>query len=247
MTVILELIAGSFIGAVLGFVGAGGAMLSVPILIYIFDIAPHRATVAALAIVFAAALSGLIPKARKREVLYKDAAVIWVIGSISNIWLASIAEHLSEKFITTGFALVLIIAGSTMLFPPRYAEMKRMSWPTLIVISLIIGSMTGLFGIGGGFLAIPVLVLAFNTPQAMAAGTSLLIIALNSMTALLAHHKVWSDVNWSTPFVMALSAVAVALWASHHSSRAHPVLLRKSFAILLYAISIFTFLKTWVI
>lgn len=247
MTIALELLAGSFIGAVLGFVGAGGAMLSVPILIYIFDIAPHRATVAALAIVFAAAVSGVIPKVRKREVLYKDAAVIWAIGSLSNIWLANIAEHLSERFITTGFALVLIIAGSTMLFPPRYAEMKRMSWPTLVVISLIIGSMTGLFGIGGGFLAIPVLVLAFNTPQAMAAGTSLLIIALNTMTALLAHYKVWSDVEWGTPLIIALAAVVVALWSSHHSSRAHPVLLRKSFAFLLYAIALFTLLKTWFI
>ena len=132
-----------------------------------------------------------------------------------------------------------------MLFPPRYAEMKRMTWPTLILISLVIGSMTGLFGIGGGFLAIPVLVLAFNTPQAMAAGTSLLIISLNSATALIAHYKVWSDVEWRTPLVIAIAAVGVALWASHHSSRANPVILRKSFAGLLYSISLFTLIKTW--
>ena len=245
MTVALELLAGAFIGAVLGFIGAGGAMLSVPILIYIFDLAPHRATVAALAIVFSAALAGLLPKMRKQEVLYKDAAIIWAIGSITNIWLANVAEHISEKFITTGFALILVLAGSTMLFPPRYAEMKRMTWPTLILISLVIGSLTGLFGIGGGFLAIPVLVLAFNTPQAMAAGTSLLIISLNSATALIAHYKVWSDVEWRTPLVIAIAAVGVALWASHHSSRANPVILRKSFAGLLYSISLFTLIKTW--
>lgn len=247
MTIALELLAGAFIGAVLGFVGAGGAMLSVPILIYLFNVAPHQATVSALAIVLSAALSGLIPKIRKREVLYKDAAIIWAIGSISNIWLAHVAEHISERFITTGFALVLILAGSTMLFPPRYAEMKRMSWPTLILISLLIGSMTGLFGIGGGFLAIPVLVLAFNTPQAIAAGTSLLIIALNSATALIAHQRVWSEIEWRAPFFMAVAAVIVALWASHHSSKTNPVILRKSFAGLLYSISLFTLVKTWFI
>ena len=247
MTIALELLAGAFIGAVLGFVGAGGAMLSVPILIYIFDVAPHRATVAALAIVLSAACAGLVPKIRKREVLYKDATIIWAIGSVANIGLASVAEHISERFITTGFALILIVAGSTMLFPPRYAEMKRMSWPTLILISLLIGSMTGLFGIGGGFLAIPVLVLAFNTPQTIAAGTSLLIISLNSATALLAHQRVWSDIEWRTPLVIAIAAVGVALWASHHSSRANPKVLRALFAGLLYAISLFTFVKTWFI
>jgi len=241
------LVAGAFIGAVLGFVGAGGAMLSMPILMYIFDFAPHQATVAALAIVFGAALSGALPKARKKEILYKEALTIWAIGSITNISLVTFAEHISEKVITTGFAGVLILAGSSMLFPPRYAEMKRMSWPTLIVISLLIGSMTGLFGIGGGFLAIPVLVLAFNNPQSIAAGTSLLIIALNSGTALLAHFRSWDEIAWSTPIVIALAAIGVAQWASHHSSHANPVVLRKSFALLLYSLALFTVAKTWFI
>ena len=76
MEIIAALLAGSFIGAVLGFVGAGGAMLSVPILIYIFDFTPHQATTAALAVVFLAALSGAIPKMVSKEILYRDALVI---------------------------------------------------------------------------------------------------------------------------------------------------------------------------
>ena len=70
MEILGALIAGSFIGAVLGFVGAGGAMLSVPILMYLFDFEPKLATTAALAVVFLAALSGAIPKARKKQILY---------------------------------------------------------------------------------------------------------------------------------------------------------------------------------
>jgi uncharacterized membrane protein YfcA len=79
MEILGALIAGSFIGAVLGFVGAGGAMLSVPILIYGFGFDAKQATTAALAVVFLAAASGVIPKARKKQVLYRDAFVILAI------------------------------------------------------------------------------------------------------------------------------------------------------------------------
>lgn len=247
MELLGALLAGSFIGAVLGFVGAGGAMLSVPILMYGFDIPIHRATIAALAIVCAAALSGASVKARRKEILYKEAATIWAIGSLANIYLATLSERIPENLIASGFSIVLMSAAISMLIQPRYEEMKRMSWPTLIAISLLIGSMTGLFGIGGGFLAIPVLVVAFHTPQSMAAGTSLLIIALNSATALLAHYPRWSDVNWTIPLVIAGAAVVVAQRASHHSSRANPVLLRQGFAVLLFMIAALTLVRTWLI
>ena len=81
----LAILSGAFIGAVLGFVGAGGAMVSVPILIYIFNFETTAATTAALAVVFLAALSGLIPKWRIKDVLVKEALVIWAIGLITNI------------------------------------------------------------------------------------------------------------------------------------------------------------------
>lgn len=241
------LLAGTFIGAVLGFVGAGGAMLSVPILIYLFDFSAHQATTAALAVVFAAAASGTIPKFRKKDLLIREALVIWALGSLTNIYLSTIADRISEKFITSGFAIVLTVAGTSMLFTPKYQEMKRMSHLTLFFISLVIGSMTGLFGVGGGFLAIPVLVLAFHTPQAKAAGTSLLIICLNSFTALIAHHALWREVSWRIPLFMALAAVVVAISASHHSSKVDAVVLRKAFAFLLYCIALFTIAQTWII
>jgi uncharacterized membrane protein YfcA len=103
MEILGALIAGSFIGAVLGFVGAGGAMLSVPILIYIFGYTPHHATTAALAVVFLASFSGAVPKMRLKEVLYRDALVIWGIGLITNLGFSSISDSLPESFITTGF------------------------------------------------------------------------------------------------------------------------------------------------
>jgi len=107
--------------------------------------------------------------------------------------------------------------------------------------------MTGIFGIGGGFLAIPVLVLFFGTPQKIAAGTSLLIISLNSLIALLAHFRVWSDVDWHIPALMAISAVIVATLSSHFGKVSSPESLRRAFAGLLFTIALFTVVQTWII
>ena len=245
MEIIGALIAGGAIGAVLGFVGAGGAMLSDPILRYGFGFDAKSATTAALAIVFLAALSGAIPKARKGQILYRDALVIVGLGLTTNLGFATIADDLSDSFISTGFALVLILAGLSMLRSPKFSEQTRMPVSVLIVISLVIGSITGLFGIGGGFLAIPVLVLFFGTPQAIAAGTSLLIIALNSFISFLGHHALWDSVEWHIPIFIGGAAVVVAQVASHYSAKTTPDTLRKAFAYLLLAISVFTIAQTW--
>jgi uncharacterized membrane protein YfcA len=245
MEILGALLAGSFIGAVLGFVGAGGAMLTVPILMYFFGFEPKLATTAALAVVFLASLSGLVPKARNKQVLYRDAFAISGIGLVTNFGFASIVSHIPDSFITTGFSTVLFIAGLSMLRTSKLDTHKRMPIPVLILTSLAIGSMTGLFGIGGGFLAIPVLVLFFGTPQAIAAGTSLLIIATNSLISFLGHHALWTDVKWHIPIFMGTAAIVVAQIASHYSGKAAARKPGKYFAILLLAVSLFTLGKTW--
>ena len=247
MLIIEGLLAGALIGSVLGFIGAGGAMLSVPILIYGFDYSASHATTAALAVVLLAASSGVIPKLKSKDVLIKEAIVIWGIGLISNISTSLIAHNLSEKFILTGFSLVLLVAGSSMLIKPFNSgpERKMPIW-ALILVSLAIGSMTGLFGIGGGFLAIPVLVLFFQVPQNKAAGTSLLIIALNSITAFFGHYKIWTEVNWKVPIAMAVSAVVISQLASGKSAGVSPAILKRAFAVLLFTISAITLLNAWV-
>jgi uncharacterized membrane protein YfcA len=247
MEIVTGLIAGGFIGAVLGFIGAGGAMLSVPILLYVFDFTPQTATTAALAVVLSAAISGLLPKIKSKEVLFREALIIWGLGLTTNILFSILAYRLSNSVLTTGLALVLIVAGSSMLIKPIAGTEKRVPLAWLILISLIIGMLTGLFGIGGGFLAIPILVLFFKVPQGKAAGTSLAIIAINSITAFFGHNRSWDDVDWKIPLVMAVAAVIVARLASIKSGQLNPALMKKGFAILLYSIAAFTLLQTWVI
>jgi uncharacterized membrane protein YfcA len=245
METALALIAGGFIGAVLGFVGAGGAMLSVPILLYIFDFTAIPATTGALAIVLLAALAGALPKARAKEILYRDALVIWSLGLVTNLATSVFAHRLSDTLITTGFAIVLLFAASTMLRKSKIQEHRRMSIPSLVLISLGIGALTGVFGIGGGFIVVPVLIHAFGTPPRIATGTSLVVICLNSITAFFGHYSHWHEVDWKYPLIIAASAVVVALLASHKQNTLNSDKSRKLFAGLLICISTFTLIQTW--
>ncbi len=240
------LLAGAFIGSVLGFIGAGGAMLAVPILIYIFGFTPHHATTASLAVVGLAATSGLLTKIRTREILYREALIIWGIGLITNLGFSSISDQLPDRFITTGFAIVLAFAGLSMIRNPLSTIHTRMPLPILILVSLIIGSVTGLFGIGGGFLAIPILVLFFGTPQIIAAGTSLLIIAMNSLTALLGRVATWNEIDWHVPVLMALSAIIISNIASRKASKSRPAALKPLFAFFLITLALFTLIESWI-
>lgn len=242
--IIAALLSGTFIGAVLGFIGAGGAMITVPILIYIFDFTPIQATTAALAVVFLAAIAGLIPKLKSNDVLIKEALTIWALGLFTNIGLGAIADSLPDTFILIGFSVVLVGAGLSMLRAPIKDHPEREISPIyLILLSLFIGALTGLFGIGGGFVAIPVLVLFFHTPQNKAAGTSLLIIALNCASAFLAKYQSWSEINWHYPIVMALVAILVAKISSKLAPKTPTIHLKKGFAFLLFAIALNTILQ----
>ena len=202
-------------------------------------------SIAALAVVIVAALSGLYPRYKKRNVLVREALIIWAIGTFANIPATNLVKHLSDGVLLTGFSAVIIFAGATMLQKPVSAPERPIPLPMLILLSLVIGSITGLFGIGGGFLAVPVLVLAFNTPQNKAAGTSLLVIVLNCSTALLAHQSSWSEINWRIPVLMGISAIAVGQWAGKRAGKINPIILRRSFALLLFALAAFTLTKTW--
>lgn len=246
--ILYALLAGSAIGLVLGFVGAGGAMLAVPMLIYIFEFTPLQATTAALLVVGSAALSGAIPKFSRGEVLVKEALTISALSITTNVTFAAIAPNLPAEAITSGLALVLLVAGWSMLQRPlKPGAERRMPVPVLVLLSLIIGVITGLFGIGGGFVAIPILVLFFNTPPAKAAGTSLFIIFLNSSIAFLVRQGSWSEVDWSLPLIMAVVAIVISRLGSHASSSLPQELLKRSFAGLLFAIAIFTLIETWFI
>jgi uncharacterized membrane protein YfcA len=215
----------------------------VPILFYLFDFSPAAATTAALAVVFLAAVAGLRPKFKSRDVLVKEALTIWLLGLITNIGFGLLVERIPDSVILIGFSVVLLGAAYSMLIKPiKDSPERKMSVWALVTLSLLIGSLTGLFGIGGGFLAIPVLVLFFHTPQNKAAGTSLLIIALNCLTALAAKFAIWSEIDWGYPLLISVAAVLVAGFASKKAAKTPTVHLKRGFAFLLIGLAGFTIL-----
>jgi uncharacterized membrane protein YfcA len=236
--ILTALLSGGFIGAVLGFIGAGGAMVSVPILLYLFDFTPVAATTAALAVVFLAAVAG-----KSKDVLVTEALTIWALGLLTNIGFGLIVAKIADELILIGFSLVLIGAAYSMLKAPiKDSPEKKIPVWALVLLSLLIGSLTGLFGIGGGFLAIPVLVLFFHTPQNKAAGTSLLIIALNCLTAFLAKFSIWQEIDWGYPVLISLAAVLIARYSSRLAAKSPTVHLKRGFAFLLIGLAGFTIL-----
>ncbi|MEY2871888.1 MAG: hypothetical protein RL526_28 [Actinomycetota bacterium] len=248
MELLMAIASGVLIGSVLGYVGAGGSMLAIPIFIYVYGLSPVAATTASLLVVFVGAASGALPKLRRNEILIKESLTIWAIGLITNLTGAYYLPRIDENVILTGFSLVLISAGVSMLIPsPAESSERKVSPVALVGISLIIGALTGLFGIGGGFLAIPILVLFYNVSPARAAGTSLFIIMINTLTGFFAHYRHWDEVNWLIPGVIATVALLVSRFASHHSSRLSPATLKRAFALFVFAIALFTLVDTWVI
>jgi uncharacterized membrane protein YfcA len=218
-------------------------MVSVPILLYFFNFSPAAATTAALAVVFLAAVAGLRPKFKSKDVLIKEALTIWLLGLITNIGFGLLTKSIPDSVILIGFSIVLLGAAYSMLVTPiKDLPERKMSVWALVTLSLLIGSLTGLFGIGGGFLAIPVLVLFFNTPQNKAAGTSLLIIALNCLTALAAKFAIWSEIEWGYPLLISVAAVLVAGFASKKAAKTPTVHLKRGFAFLLIGLASFTIL-----
>jgi uncharacterized membrane protein YfcA len=244
--IVLALICGVAIGSILGFVGAGGSMVAVPMLIYVFGMTPVQATTASLIIVFSGALSGVLSKFKSKDVLVRESLSIWAIGLATNFGGAYVLPKISESIILTGFSLVLISAGISMLLkPPTGSSERKMPLPALIGLSLLVGALTGLFGIGGGFIAIPILVLFYNVSPAKAAGTSLFIITINTLTGFFAHYRHWEEVSWEIPILIAVVAVLISRLAAKRSTSMSPQSLKRAFAYTVFAIAAFTLVETW--
>ena len=194
----------ALVGISLGLIGGGGSILTVPILVYIMGVSPTLATSYSLFIVGSTSLVGAINNYRKGFVQIK-VALLFGISSITTVFatrkfiVPSIPQHIANigSFeLTKGvltmvlFALLMLAASVAMIRSgnkkeaPKPANSNASAFNNLTKLLLYgigIGLATGLLGAGGGFLLIPTLVLLLGLPMKEAVGTSLLIIALNSL------------------------------------------------------------------
>lgn len=194
-------IAALFIGISLGLIGGGGSILTVPVLVYLFGINPILSTSYSLFVVGSTSLVGAFNNYVKGFVRIKT-ALLFGLSSITTVFITRkfliplIPHHIATIgtcSITEGlatmvmFAVLMVIASISMIknseqtTQEKQGESKKLDLVKLLLYGVAIGIATGLLGAGGGFLLIPTLVLLVKLPMKDAIGTSLFIIALNSL------------------------------------------------------------------
>ena len=193
-------IASLIIGISLGLIGGGGSILTIPVMVYLFGVQPLLATSYSLFVVGITSLFGAATNYRKGLVNVKMAALFGlssiltvfltrklIIPAIKGFSFSLAGLTITEPMITMVlFALLMIAAAFSMIGSKRKSEVgnrvpKKINFFRLLVYGVVIGFITGLLGAGGGFLLIPTLVVVLGLPMKEAVGTSLLIIALNSL------------------------------------------------------------------
>ena len=228
----VQLIAGYFaalaIGISLGMIGAGGSILTVPVLVYLVGVEPVLATAYSLFIVGATAATGAVDYMRKGLVHYK-AAFIFALPSFAAVFLVrkfavpAIPAVLWENghFVLTKavgimlfFAVIMAASAVSMIRDGRKNVTaaketipETFNLPVIALEGLVVGALTGLVGAGGGFLIIPALVLFARLPMKIAVGTSLLIIAAKSLIGFTGDIG-QQEIDW--PFLLTFTALPIA-------------------------------------
>ncbi|GAA4612031.1 sulfite exporter TauE/SafE family protein [Actinoallomurus liliacearum] len=220
----LALIAGGVVGLALGGLGGGGSMLAVPALIYLLRFSPSQATTASHLIVAATSLTGLLAHARAGRVRWRIGTVFAAAGLPAAAATGAISAHLPGALLTTAFALSAGLAAWRMLVPgPDTVPGTAVGPGKTAAAGSGLGALTGLLGVGGGFLTVPALVSALALPMAEAIGTSLLVISANSLAALIPRLGGTGAIDWSVvgPFTgtAILGAWEGKRWAEKLSDR----------------------------
>ncbi|MCV2488555.1 sulfite exporter TauE/SafE family protein [Geodermatophilus sp. YIM 151500] len=243
---IVAVAAGLVVGALVGLLGGGGSVLAVPALVYAADQDVSQAVATSLLVVGITAVVALLPRVRAGRIAWRIALLFGAAGAATAFAGAAVNRLLPGEVVLALFAGLMVGAGVRMLRekPATGAacavEDGRVDWrrcaPRTVAGGLAVGFLTGLLGVGGGFLIIPVLVIVLGLPMTTAIGTSLVVIALNSAAGFAAHAgEVTLDVPVTSAFSVA--AVGAALAAGRVGSRLDTARLRRWFAYLVFAVA----------
>ena len=215
------------IGIILGLIGGGGSILSVPIFTYLFMIDEKLATGYSLFVVGCSALVGGFKQHQKGTVDFRIALIFGLpaILSVTAVRLFLIPIIPEELFaigdvvisrrmgILGGFAVVMIPAALSMFKRPKKniekgnLKIVAFNYPLIVIVGILIGSITGLVGAGGGFLIIPALVLFANIDIKTAIGTSLTIVTLKSLIGFLLGDALVVNIDWG--FLLPFTCLAI--------------------------------------
>ncbi|MEO5833744.1 MAG: sulfite exporter TauE/SafE family protein [Nakamurella sp.] len=249
MTVVAVL--GLVIGLLLGLLGGGGSILAVPALVYGAGLPLAAAVTTSLLVVGLSSVTAVL--SRLRKVQWRLAAVIGGAGALAAFAGAAVNRLLNPRLVLLGFAALMIAAGVRMLTDSRDGKggacvlpSGGVDWrrclPRSLPVGLAVGFLTGLFGVGGGFLIIPALVLTLGLPMTTAVPTSLAIVVINSVFGFIAHVGD-AAVDFRLAAVFAGTAIAGSLLAARLADRVPADLLRRWFAYLVFATAVFVIVQ----
>lgn len=243
-TLLVALVLGLVIGTLLGLLGGGGSILAVPALVYGAHLPFAAAVPTSLLVVGISSAAAVLP--RLRLVQWRLAAIFGGTGAAAAYAGAAVNRLLDPNVVLLGFAVVMVVAALRMLRSSDQAGGScalpgggvnwRSCLPKAAVSGIAVGFLTGLFGVGGGFLIIPALTLLLGLPMATATATSLVIIVVNSAAGLSAH---LGDTTLDIPVAVAFTSTAVvgSLIAGRVAPRLPGQRLRRWFAYLVLAVA----------
>ncbi|WP_136479891.1 sulfite exporter TauE/SafE family protein [Cognatitamlana onchidii] len=219
---ILGYIGALIVGLVLGLIGGGGSILTVPLLVYLLGYNPIIATAYSLFVVGTSSMVGTYQKHKKGLVDFKTGLAFsfpsfiavylsrrYLVPNIPDTLLAIGNYSLTKEMaIMVFFAIIMVLAAFSMIKNGKENETISISQPyyKTFIQGLVIGTITGVIGAGGGFLYVPALVIWANIPMKKAVGTSLIIVTINSLIGFIGDVQTL-DIEWS--FLLIFTGVSI--------------------------------------
>lgn len=233
---------GVLIGAVVGALGGGGSVLAVPALVFGLGLSPHDATAASLVVVGVTAAVAAAAAARHGTVRWRSALLLTAAGLPASLAGTHLSARVPARTLLFAFAALLLVAAALLLRraapEPAAPAAPRVAgrWVRVLAAGTTIGALTGFFGVGGGFVLVPLLVLVLAFPMPAAVGTSLLVIALTSAVSLAARAPT-AHVPVAVVAPFAAAATVAALGGQRLSRRLPTEVLTRAFAVLLLVVA----------
>ncbi len=236
---ILALVLSVGIGVTLGLFGGGGSILTTPMLVYVLGMDPKAAIATSLLVVCLTSVAGMVQHARAGNVHWRTGGVFGAAG-MAGAYLGGLAADFIPAAVLMGlFTLLMGVTAAAMLrgrgaVTPRAAQA---AWK-IGAIGAAVGAVTGLVGAGGGFVVVPALVLLGGLPVQQAIGTSLLVIAMNTLAGF-AGHAAHAQVDLGVAGMVTAAAVTGALVGSRLGAGIQPDRLRRGFGGLVLVMTTF--------
>jgi uncharacterized protein len=241
MTLFFGLLLGASVGATLGLIGAGGAILAVPGLVAVLGLSATAATTSSTIIVGSAALAGALRRRNTGTVDVKIGLTFSAIGIVGTFIGTLLLRVIPENLIMIAFAVIMFGAGYAMCCRENpEPKVEKPKWQSVVIAATFVGILTGLFGIGGGFMIVPALILFLRVPTRVAAGTSLVAITANSLLAFVMRYEFWDQIPVLEIAVFTVSAISASLILSPIAAKLNAKILQKIFSLVIVLVAIYT-------